>query len=57
MVVLDFRASRIISQSGKSQVNGEKKVEKTQKMPQTEVEQLLKEEGDVDMEENEDGLQ
>ena len=53
----DPRGSRTKSSSSKSQVSGGWKMEETQDMPEVEVEQFLKEEGDVDREENGDGLQ
>ncbi len=57
IVALDPWGSRTKSQSIKSQVSGEWIVEKAQEMPKMEVEQFLKGEGDVDREENGDGLQ
>ena len=53
----DTWSSRIKSPSSKSQVSGRWKVEKTQELPKTEVEQFLEKEGDVDRQEKEDGLQ
>ncbi len=55
-VDFDPWGSRNKSPSDKSQVSGRCKVEKTQEMPKREVEQFLKEEGDVDRQENGDGL-
>ena len=55
---VDFnpRGSRTKSPSSKSLVSGRWKVEKTQDLLEVEVEQFLEEEGDVDREENGDGL-
>ncbi len=53
----DPRGRGTKSPSGKSQVSGKWKVEKTQDMPKVELEQFLKEEEIVDREENGDGLQ
>ena len=49
--------NRTKSQSGKSQVSGKWKLEKTQEMPKTKVGQFLKEERDVDGKENGDRIQ
>ncbi len=57
VVYFDPWGSRTKSQSSKSQVGGRWKVGKTQERLKVEVEKSLKEEGDIDREENGDGIQ
>ena len=57
LVNFDTKRSRTKSPTSKSQVSRRWKMEKTQEMLEVEVEQFLKEEGNVDREENGDGLQ
>ena len=55
-VDFDARGSRTKYPSSKSPVSGRWKVGKTQEKPKVEVEQFLKEEGNVDRKENGDGI-